>query len=923
MEEGRSLQMSGQYGAAEQKFNEVLTLRRNVNDEDPSCGDESYLDLISLYLETGRLRQASILIGREYRILRSCAQEDQSCQRLKLKLACLAKLIGHNYLANDLLRSSYSNLKLRPSTINAFPILNFLNDSVEPNNDDIIKRARLTHIIIPILDVFWDSFGNTDIWSFSDSSYACAFPEIATPARTIPAIIKQFYEKISDPLLFGISLERKTELLTTAIKQAGHMPFSIDLIELSQSWAKFQHSMGNLQEAAQTHEYLIIYMERMREFLLRKDLCAACTEALRIISYLYGISAGSLAEIYDQTSNLKKAENYYRKAISSFMVKNETTILTDALRYSKICLDCMVGKLATVLAKKGEIESARKLWQDALSMREEQIRVVSIVRSEDALHERIEDALGMVASLFSLIDTGSADPKMVSVAMAAGLLYKGRFTDEITFKNDHIEAAMDLGLVLLRRVRELRMKIAALELGGHVDAAYKGSSDRLGALKVREQTAEAELGHWLTSTKSELPWEDEIVRQVARRIPAGAVLIDFISYEPAAGLGKGQRKQDRRLLAFVLRPSAQVSVVPLGSARPIEQSAMHLHQKLSQQEDALAVSAAARVLHRQVFAPLTGALGDARHLLIVPDGQLHLVPFGVLEDDEARLEDRFRISYLSSGRDLLREPTRQPASGVVVFADPDFDASSSRQQGLASHHAARDTEGSAQELQRAVSTFRTRDLASLPGARGEAADILSAYPDAKLFLGADAREGTLFALPPPGVLHIATHGFFLDDPDTDAESSRLPLVKVDSRPPRNPLLRSVLVLAGAARPPSSDLLEDGWTSALEVSSLWLKGTQMVVLSACNTARGAVTPGQGVAGLRRAFLVAGAETVVASLWPVSDTVTRELMRAFYRRLKEGEDRAVAMHHAAQEIRASHPHPYFWASFLVVGQDGPLR
>ena len=104
-------------------------------------------------------------------------------------------------------------------------------------------------------------------------------------------------------------------------------------------------------------------------------------------------------------------------------------------------------------------------------------------------------------------------------------------------------------------------------------------------------------------------------------------------------------------------------------------------------------------------------------------------------------------------------------------------------------------------------------------------------------------------------------------------------------------------------------------------NLW--GTQLVVLSACDTGRGRETLGQGVYGLRRAFLVAGAETLVTSLWGVDDEVTKELMTVFYRRLLGGEGRAEAMRKAALTIRQRHPHPYDWAPFIVIGQPGPLR
>jgi CHAT domain-containing protein len=135
----------------------------------------------------------------------------------------------------------------------------------------------------------------------------------------------------------------------------------------------------------------------------------------------------------------------------------------------------------------------------------------------------------------------------------------------------------------------------------------------------------------------------------------------------------------------------------------------------------------------------------------------------------------------------------------------------------------------------------------------------------------------------------------------------------------------VIVLAGAehgARSP--DPAHDGLLTAEEVRSLDLWGTQLVVLSACDSGKGAPSAGQGIYGLRRSFLAAGAETLVTSLWPIADKETVELMLSYYRRLvKERKSRVAAMEEAMLEMKDRRPHPYYWAPFIVIGQDGPLR
>jgi CHAT domain-containing protein len=147
-----------------------------------------------------------------------------------------------------------------------------------------------------------------------------------------------------------------------------------------------------------------------------------------------------------------------------------------------------------------------------------------------------------------------------------------------------------------------------------------------------------------------------------------------------------------------------------------------------------------------------------------------------------------------------------------------------------------------------------------------------------------------------------------------------------ARHPPDPLLRSGLVLAGAqatAARPGSLRREDSLVTALELAGMDLWGTQLVVLSACDTGRGDVKLGQGVYGLRRALVVAGAETLVTSLWKINDETTQELMEAYYGNLLAGQGRTTALRQAMLALRQKRPHPHFWAPFIAIGRDSPLR
>src|SRR5262249_32647849 len=209
----------------------------------------------------------------------------------------------------------------------------------------------------------------------------------------------------------------------------------------------------------------------------------------------------------------------------------------------------------------------------------------------------------------------------------------------------------------------------------------------------------------------------------------------------------------------------------------------------------------------------------------------------------------------------------------------------------------------------------------LPGTEAEAKAIREVVPGAVLHTGAQASEASLKTASGPLFMHVATHGFFFGTiqhgaPEMSAARSRS--VRID-----DPLVRSGLALAGATLHPESG--EDGILTSLEASTLDLQGTELVVLSACETGLGEETVGDGVRGLRRALVVAGSETQVMSLWKVDDEATRQLMTSFYRHLfQEGSGRSLALRQAQLELlgKKGTQHPFFWASFIVSGARGPL-
>jgi hypothetical protein len=201
-------------------------------------------------------------------------------------------------------------------------------------------------------------------------------------------------------------------------------------------------------------------------------------------------------------------------------------------------------------------------------------------------------------------------------------------------------------------------------------------------------------------------------------------------------------------------------------------------------------------------------------------------------------------------------------------------------------------------------------FAPLPGTAEEARSIQSLFPEAEILTGRQATKASLRGVEAPAILHIATHGCFLDDPPGQPGGQPAKRGQIE-----DPLLRSGLALAGANRTKSGG--DDGIFTALEASNLNLWGTKVVTLSACETGVGQVKNGEGVYGLRRAFFLAGAETLVMSMWAVSDRVTRETMAAYYTGLKQGLGRGEALRQA-QLAMLKPPAPILLGQFHSIGR-----
>ena len=652
-----------------------------------------------------------------------------------------------------------------------------------------------------------------------------------------------------------------------------------------------------------------------------------------------GPSHPDVASSLHHLAGLYQAQGLYARAAPLF--QRALTVQKAALGKNHPDVAFTLNSLAQLRLAQNRLTEALPLFARAFDISERLLRQEALDFSESHLAGFLLFLRAEEERLHALLREPPDDPRVRRLVLAAVLLRKGRSIEETASISRMVYRSLGpQDRETFDLLRSLRTQLARLSLDGPSHLAPADYQQRLKDLAEQGDALEAKLARRSAPLRdlSALPLPNEIVGRVAAALPKDGVLVEFITYtDPslAPGPGTPKSKLPTRLhyLALVLFPDARIRSIDLGPAAPIDQAASSLRNALARRDAAFQVPAQA--LYSLAFKPLLPLLGDSRRLFLSPDGQLALVPFSALHDGHSFLIDSFDFSYVTSGKDLLPRASGIPSSSsVVVLADPDFSSSSKPPSSSQMQASALPQRSAA--LEHFFSTLRAdvaeQAWAPLPGTRLEAQSIQRLLPQAQLFLGPDASKQQLLQLAAPGVLHIATHGFFLEGAQAPTGSRGLGHIGsggTPAQPPPDPLLRSGLVLSGAhasvpATPESTRSRADSaLVTALELAGLDLWGTQLVVLSACDTGRGDVTLGQGVYGLRRALVTAGAETVVMSLWKVNDDTTRLLMEAYYRYLLEGQSRVAALRQAMLSLREEQPHPYFWAPFISLGRDAPLR
>jgi CHAT domain-containing protein/Tfp pilus assembly protein PilF len=667
----------------------------------------------------------------------------------------------------------------------------------------------------------------------------------------------------------------------------------------------------------------------------RKDYATAVaynTRALSIRLRIVGPDHPDVAHILTNLASIYRATGDYPRSLEMHL--RALRIWEKAVGPYQHATLMSVGNIAKTYAASGDLVNAVAYQRRCDAILEKQLALNLAVGSERQklvflrwMAERTDRTI----SLHLRQAPGSAEAG--SLAALVLLQRKGRALDAMidAFAAVRRRIANVGDQRLLEQLNTTTAELARVALSSAPAASALERQAAIIGLDAKKDRLEAELSEHSAEFRAEmLP---VTLATVQAAIPETAALLEFAVFRPFDP--RAERNAEAygapHYAAYVVRRHGTPRGIDLGDAKTIDARVAAFREVVrdAAHPDPKPV---ARALDALVMQPLGSLLDGATRLLISPDGELNLVPFDALVDEQSRyLIERYAISYLTSGRDLLRVLTTRASASrgkPIIFADPLFGEPASPAlgesagtiQSLSSPRSRR--QGAAAVAADAATGY----FAPLAATAEEGRAIKALFPSATLLTGALATKAALQRVDAPPILHIASHGFFLDDATRGGSGSTGTLAGARAMSERldvhNPLLRSGLALAGANLP--HDIHQNGILTALEASGLNLRGTKLVTLSACDTGIGEVRTGEGVYGLRRAFVLAGTETLVMSLWPISDYIARETMVAYYTGLRDGLGRGDALRQAklAMLKRNVRQHPFYWASFIQSGEWASL-
>lgn len=658
------------------------------------------------------------------------------------------------------------------------------------------------------------------------------------------------------------------------------------------------------------------------------DAARAIERAVQIREQGLGSEHGDLGMLLARLARIRliQGDGAAAQILAERAVDQTKASLGDLNRFTTFALSI----LAEIHAANHQFDDCIETYGQLIDRRHRFIDNVFTFASEEQKLRYIETAPLIEHTFISFAVHNPYDPAIQS-SLEMILRGKGAVVDAMATERGIAHCTDDPSLDALVENHRIACDNIAME----VMTSTRGGSELQGLFRVKD-SLETELSY-ACSVVSELPSTRSFApTDVAAALPDSSLLLEYVRYRDSRfdQWTSSDRSGESRYAAYSMSSDGAIALQDLGPASLIDSLIVEFESEMRDAawqlfeedekilEDKLTVVTSR--LYELLVAPLAHRLKGVTRLVVSPDGQLCLLPFGVLTNEQGQyLVENHEISYVSSGRDLMDEShdtARQPPE-ILVVAAPDFDLNTvaAGDSSIVAMIQPVDRRGRMQDrVECSLGPFQP-----LPATRVEAESVADLWSRnggvTHVLVGRDATESLLKSWSEaPTVLHLATHGYYCGESD----------VGVGNNGVVNPLLSSGIAFAGANR--SRDgrgkgihPKDDGILTALEVSELNLNGTELVVLSACQSGTGAVMSGEGVFGLRRALRFAGARATVMSMFVIPDRSTVTLMDRFYTGWLSGESKVSALNEAARSIiherrvETGAAHPLYWGGFVLVG------
>jgi len=639
----------------------------------------------------------------------------------------------------------------------------------------------------------------------------------------------------------------------------------------------------------------------------------------------YALSLSNLANLYNEMGDYKNAESLFLQSISIF----EKAFGKQHPEYA-----LSLNNLANLYEKQNRFSESEPLLDELSGQEQARLSEAASFLSErelanyTATFQKSGDNLGSYILARRMSDK-SQTGALPQLAFDHALFYKG---------------------FLLTAAARLNTLAAASPESEEINLRLKGYRRRLAAQyaqPIAERKGVAELEEKATSAEKELARSvagyAEAIRQVNWQEVRAALKKDEAAIEFVHFRVNFPKATDSILYAaLLLRPGdPQPKFIPLFEEKELTPllrgaSGGSNFLKINALYAPKAIGSKEKPLYDLIWQPLESLLAASKTIYCSPSGLLHRINLAAIPASDGKVfGDHHQLVLLGSTRQLVVPNVSAPASAndAYLVGGIRYDTDSTT---IA--YANRSASGSRSIEQPSVLTFQPDSLSAtrggvldyLPATAAEVREIgqtLAAEGfQAKVDTGFYATEEAFRQLGvgafSPRIVHLATHGYFFPDPMSKAQKTpgnfgQEPVFKMSD----HPMIRSGLILAGAkqawltGKHPQGQ--EDGILTAYEISQMNLSGTELVVLSACETGLGDILGNEGVYGLQRAFKIAGAKYLVMSLWKVDDRSTQEFMTAFYRHwLTDQQPVPQAFRTAQKDLRAKRPGAYDWAGFVLI-------